>query len=1034
MVPVETMTLGELSEEVKMGKVFKQFGAQFILIVIILSFMLTSCFIQPVQEPQSEVNTSRNQLIVSITSPIDNEAYPISAGLSIRGEALSDSGIDRMELWSDGLLYETFYSPERGLKMLTHSWVWSPKLIGGHTLLVRAYDEQNRSGISNVVHIKGIQDPGMVLITRAGEKETLSDMAQRYDVSPDLLSKVNGDIHPTEILVSGTEVFIPMAEMTLTSSPPAGGKSFLKLSSWLKNFKSGLILGHGAVLAPSLSLIGGNCAAELKIGDQSEDEQGFNIYRLDPGDISFKKIATLPANQGNTVQTYQDVNLYGAYQYYVEVFNGSAFALSDLASISVIDADCVGTQVKIDSLAFIPVSVEEYYLYIMVNGGDWRRFPADEFTYLKRSDNLDFNQIVPKLVPGMVGKITLKGEVWGLLGETATLLGSFEKIFDPQPAPAIISPNSLGTLLTTKLEVRGVFDVSLAKYPWFTEKGVGLNQEVFRFGTDTDADYGIWQVASSPFGKNVSFNPECLLLTGKANGTGTHLSPFEFGIDLTTLKPTVDSVTLTSFENAIVQTPIFNSPVSTEKLDYTPQQVVNKPLYGAGVLGVVNEPFVPKLGSCSMNVSTEGIISYYARVIPMKNGQASGKPSNTVILNYDPNGQISILIPTLPIPSEPYYQLEIVNFTGVHVPEAKYEFCVQIVENNNSLFPYKQGDILCPEVFKGGSQNSLMDAIESAYNFIANAYKKLSDWVTTLVEELNPLCIQAKLATTAINTGEAEVKDACHFIAVFAVAAAKTYVGLPPSLPNFDQLTELGKENLVELAAQELENNGVPCPKACKDVIREGIETSLNEIEKNMSNSSCVGEVEAHENGVEPLCLPVGVTSKPDPRGQPAPAIVEIKVTRLMGTTGTGFPETESCKASVNVYAKNDSHIGQNFGSAAGFAWQGAPIEGNLMSGNAGIASLSPGESIQLPVIMSPTSFWLAGHKEFVKAGWKAEHYDDWSILYDGAMATISAGGVCSFDFPEGKGFSEKSFVGDKIDVGPLGNAWNQTCHPYNCP
>src|SRR5690606_581810 len=181
-----------------------------------------------------------------------------------------------------------------------------------------------------------------------------------------------------------------------------------------------------------------------------------------------------------------------------------------------------------------------------------------------------------------------------------------------------------------------------------------------------------------------------------------------------------------------------------------------------------------------------------------------------------------------------------------HVPQQEYAYCVVVVEKLNTLSQYKPGDVVCPDKFTGGSKDDLIDTIVKIPNFFSGIYNKLSDWVTELVDKLNPLCIQAKLASEAIGEGQGQVKDACHYIAVAVVTAAKTYVGLPPSLPNFDQLQELGKENLTKLIAQQLEENGVPCPEECKKAIRKGIDYTIEQVKQSMSNSSCLSEEEAH--------------------------------------------------------------------------------------------------------------------------------------------------------------------------------------------
>lgn len=439
------------------------------------------------------------------------------------------------------------------------------------------------------------------------------------------------------------------------------------------------------------------------------------------------------------------------------------------------------------------------------------------------------------------------------------------------------------------------------------------------------------------------------------------------------------------------------------------------------------------LDPCAQNVSAEGVTTYFVRVLPVAaNGQPTGV-SNTVKLMYDPNSGTKITIPVVPIPQATYYDVKILNFTGVHVPQQEYAYCVVVVEKLNTLSQYKPGDVVCPDKFTGGSKDDLIDTIVKITNFFSGIYNKLSDLVTELVDKLNPLCIQAKLASEAIGEGQGQVKDACHYIAVAVVTAAKTYVGLPPSLPNFDQLQELGKENLTKLIAQQLEEKGVPCPEECKKAIRKGIDYTIEQVKQSMSNSSCLSEEEAHANGIEPRCL-AGVITKPDPRGQPAPAVLEVQVTRRPNTTGANFPEPQSCNVNISASASNTSHVGLSYGSEAGFQWNGAPIEGKLFTGEGAFPNLQPGESTVIPIILDPFPFWLPGHKEFVNKGWQPEHYDDWGILYQGAQATINAGGACKFVFPEGTGFSATAVSGDVLQVGPLGEAWNQPCYPYDCP
>lgn len=625
-----------------------------------------------------------------------------------------------------------------------------------------------------------------------------------------------------------------------------------------------------------------------------------------------------------------------------------------------------------------------------------------------------------------------------MVNGAATMLGVFEKSFKPSQPPASFELPLLSLYLKTKLETRGVYSPNIDGYPWLTEKGTNFSVETFRFGTDTGAADGVWQVASVPFSGEASFNPACLLLTGKTKGSGALNSPHTFEIDFAALKPKVETVFLSPFENLLNQTPVFFSPYSPEKLDAPGGQPATIPAWNGAMIDAGDVTLV-NYDPCAQNFSEEGVTTYFVRVLPVTNGQPAGTPSNTVKITYDPNSGIKVSFNTPPVPNVTYYDVKILNFTGVHVPEWQYEFCVVVVENNapqgSPWAGYKSGTVLCPEKDQGGNGDFLSDlsgAIADAFDFISGLYNDLSDWVTNLVDKLNPLCIQAKLASEAIGEGQKQVKDACHFVAVAVVTAAKTYAGLPPSLPNFDQLTEIGKDNLVELAAQELENQGIPCPEDCKNVIRKGIDYSLEQVKKSASNSSCTSEAE--EAGYKKLCLPSYIITKPDPRGQPAPAVVQVQVTRRPNTTGGDIPEPHSCNVSINASAVNLSNAGQTYTTTAGFKWNGTAIEGKLFTGGGAFPNLQPGESTVIPIILDPYPYWLSGHKEFVKKGWEPEHYDDWGILYQGALATINAGGSCSFTFPQGTGYSNIAVNGDSLQVGPLGEAWNNTCAPYDCP
>jgi hypothetical protein len=188
------------------------------------------------------------------------------------------------------------------------------------------------------------------------------------------------------------------------------------------------------------------------------------------------------------------------------------------------------------------------------------------------------------------------------------------------------------------------------------------------------------------------------------------------------------------------------------------------------------------------------------------------------------------------------------------------------------------GSIVCPAPYQPKEKSfweKVAGVIEDVVDFVSDLYNKLTDFIVDLAAKLNPLCAQAKLVADPND-----VDKVCKFVAKLAVEAGKAYLGLPPSLPNYDDLTNLGKDYVVKVAAEQLESTGVPCPKECQDLIRKGIDLSLEQIKQSQNNASCFGEDEAHSKGIEPLCAPEGVVTKPDPKGQQIPGMVQLQVTR----------------------------------------------------------------------------------------------------------------------------------------------------------
>ena len=278
---------------------------------------------------------------------------------------------------------------------------------------------------------------------------------------------------------------------------------------------------------------------------------------------------------------------------------------------------------------------------------------------------------------------------------------------------------------------------------------------------------------------------------------------------------------------------------------------------------------------------------------------------------------------------------------------------------------------------------------------IVTIYNKLDDIVVGLIDKVNPAC--------------AVSQDVCHAMDKLIVEAAKTYVGLPPSLPNYDELKGMGEQYLTDLAAQQMESAGVPCPQECKDQLKAGMDTAFNQIKEGYNHSSCWSEDHAHELGFEDgICPPDGVKTVPDPRGQYTDGIVTVQVTRKPGFKDEDIPP--SCALYAGGDAENDFWIGKSLGlegpnrtTQEYISWQGTHLSGHAITDRqlAAIPPIAEDQPLSIPVLVSRVynpPYWIPGHDKVWKGFIPDPTDDDWAYLYHGSTLNVSASSNCAAD------------------------------------
>ena len=1020
-----------------------------VILFLLITGIVSGCALNKINMPLSRAEPA--SILVSISEPVSGEKYPVSGALSIRAEAVSDDPIARMELWADGELVDTYVPSSNILRYLVHSWTWTSASLGAHSVTVRAYTAAEKPGQSNVINIISIEDPGFVVLYEVKAGDTLETIAQMYGVTVDQILNANPDLNGNAELQPGQLVRVPLGIQELTQKPVplnllVHRDTSLSDGMQLINFSPNLgvkRLDSVNQAVPALSASVQGCDVTLNLSDPSTNVTGYLVYRLNQGGQSFVKIASLPANSTGKL-TYQDAGLAaGQYQYYLSAYTSGLFAAlsetpSNIVAANITPESCPGNETTIEELLPAAKNIKQIYLYMTVNDKDWMRFPQGQFNFMSPDQQINFGEMLGMLALTSNSTLTLQGEGWGWDNGKLIHLGNFKKTIPASFNLASQAPSNMAQFLQTELSARGIGDSATNNYNWVTDLTVKeYALQMFRWGTNTIADSGMWQISSQPFAPGQSVAPACLMLA-KIVPSGSLQSPTSFSIDFSSLTPAPLKISDVPKNQNFVPGQILFPGVPPVSPPYSPTILMgDQPVQQLVASPISFDPCKPKTNAA-------GVTTFYVRIVPLKNSQPLPAVSNQVVVKIDPDKGIQIVFQMAP--SIKFYDVKILEFTEMNVPDMAFEYCVKITKNpyytgekispNPLYLLYPPDTIVCPAPHDDDSSilEDIGSFIKKGIDYVSKLYDKLSEYVTELVEKLNPMCIQAKFIADAVGEGENEVDQVCHMAAVIVVAAAKTYVGLPPSLPNFDQLTGMGKDYLVELAADEMEANGIPCPQDCKDLLREGVDYSLNEIKNAVSSPACMGEDEAHSHGIEPLCLPDGVEFVSDPRGQPAPPTALVRVTRTANSAAADIAQPDKCYVNLSGQASNASYVGNtinfSFGQA-NFKWQGVALNAGLLSGGSPIPSLDPGKYVDIPIVFKANPFWVPGHEQWFKQWQSIPTYDDWAYLYKGATLSLEAGGSCSFP-----GYVSNNYPhvqGEVKTYGPLGDAYLQTCFPY-CP
>lgn len=602
---------------------------------------------------------------------------------------------------------------------------------------------------------------------------------------------------------------------------------------------------------------------------------------------------------------------------------------------------------------------------------------------------------------------TVVVEAWGWQGGALRYLGEAQQTFAPTyPTSLEVCVSSCGADRTTfprKKESNRLWN-SLAMHPrldfeWITESPF--------------VDRIVWQVSRHPFPPGPLLVESAFTQEQEVSGSkGVFIINFDPGIAAAAAGP------------GGLPTPTGQSaPFSADPLSQAPGNL---------------------FGSLKIWLG-----DYYVRAIHYSGSQPAGEPSNPVVIHItlqpeDPGITVFQV--------EPLYTVRIVEFKPVTygdpsicngalvleedwifstrdeaqgmVPatssEAVSELAVKLCASRNGVYDpgtgvctVPAGTRFCSESYRGMGEQSwyeaLFDFMKGGVSWVSNLYESIKQGVVSAVGSVmcgsDPTCEDFLMA--GLNIGLAAM-------------------GIPPSIPNFDQLLNQGIDYLAaevvdqisgtEAATAMLEAykaQGGPEELAnwaseefqawAAEQIKAGIQSTLD---SGATNSGCRSEEEAHAMGVEPLCLPVKTRLDPDAGHRPASLSVEV-TRRLPEELPPNTMLTDQwlyITFNVRSNAYPIGHVIDIDGTPVydkGSIRISEPLSGEIFNRlRIHLPRLAPGESVSLTLVPEPADYWIPERKEKLAGVTYMSCYDqiyctftenDWFELYFGADIEIVA-------------------------------------------
>ena len=361
-----------------------------------------------------------DKMEVIIQNPQFDSQFSLGTLVLVEASADGPNPILSMELWVDG--------NQVGPPQTLGEFYWPADAPDDHTLIVRATDTQGSTATSAPLQLEivGTDElaPGAAAAAYVPHSQGVGPAAPGPGAQPEAPA---------------------LPEPPPLPEPPQTDPNAENGSPWKFGVFDWLIYVLSDPDPPKAPGLAGpgitGCKVRIWIGDNSDNELGFYVYRSDPGTANFTNIATLDANVGPTF-TFEDHDLSsGVYDYKVSAFNKGGESDSNPLQAEVDSPNCppkikIGLSVALINLQLpqFDFQIDTLYGYYSFDKVNWQK---TKDIYPDQDGKLPNSIPIIKLAdlePGTPFDI----EFWGLTGDEPQFLGSmhFEDAKNGEQGPS----------------------------------------------------------------------------------------------------------------------------------------------------------------------------------------------------------------------------------------------------------------------------------------------------------------------------------------------------------------------------------------------------------------------------------------------------------------------------------------------------------------------------------------------------------------------------------------------------------------------